>query len=157
MRVLWTSTPTTHYLLLPPEGLRLGEPHRRNHRLQLHLYPVPAPETAPAPVPAQAPPQATTTGTDSYAMQPGVTRADTRSQVRSSAATDYRANRNNRADLAGILRKDTLQQVHKLGSPKLGHHANLDVAHQLDDTFSTENATATNNTQGSFSAGEKKK
>ena len=38
VRVLCTSTPTSHYLFLHPGVLRLGEPHRRNHRLQLHLY-----------------------------------------------------------------------------------------------------------------------
>ena len=44
--------------------------------------------------------------------------------------------------------------MHKLGSPKLGFHANLNITHQLDDTFSTGNAYATTNTQGRFSAGE---
>ena len=78
---------------------------------------------APAPVPAPTAPQATATGTDDYAMQPGITRAVTRSQVRSSAATNYRANRNNRASLAGLFQKDTVQQVHKLISPKPGFHA----------------------------------
>ena len=53
-------------------------------------------------------------------MQPGVTRAVIRGQVRSSAATNYRPNRNNRAALAGLFQKDTFQQVHMLGSPKLG-------------------------------------
>ena len=87
-------------------------------------------------------------------MQPSVTRAVTLSQVCSSAATDHRTNRNNRAALAGLFQKDTVQQVHKLGSPELGSHANLDIAHQLDDTFSTEHAYTTTNTQGSLSAGE---
>ena len=103
---------------------------------------VPAPtlETAPAPAPVPAAQQATATGTNRYAMQPGVTRAVTRSQVRSPVATDDRANRNNRAAVAGLFQKDTLQQVHKLES-----HANLDIANQLDDTFSTEYAYATTN------------
>ena len=43
--------------------------------------------------------------------------------------------------------------MHKLGSPKLRSHANLDMAHQLDDTFSTGNAYVTTNTQRRFSAG----
>ena len=73
--------------------------------------PAPAPETAPAPVPALAAPQATT---DGYAMQPYVTRAVSRSQVRSSAATDYRANRSNRTALPGLFLKAMVQQVHKL-------------------------------------------
>ena len=115
-----------------------------------------APETALAPVPAPAAPQETPTDTDIYAMQPGVTRAAIRSQVCSSAATNYRENRNNRAALAGLFQKDTVQQVHKLGYPKLRSHGNLDVANQLGDTFSTENAYSTTNTQRGFSAGEKK-
>ena len=45
--------------------------------------------------------------------------------------------------------------MHKLGSPNLGSHANLDIAHQLDDTFITGNAYAATNTQISFSSGEK--
>ena len=49
--------------------------------------PAPAPETAPAPAPAPAAPQATATGTNRYAMQPGVTRAVTCSQVRSPVDT----------------------------------------------------------------------
>ena len=109
----------------------------------------PVPETAPAPAPALAAPQATSTGTNRYAMQPGVTRAGTRSQVRSPVATDFRANQNNRASLPRLFQQDTLEQVHKLGS-----HANLDIAHQLDDVFSAEYAYATTNTHGSFSAGE---
>ena len=44
--------------------------------------------------------------------------------------------------------------MHKLGSSKLGSQANLDIAHQLDDTFGTENAYVTTHTQGSFSGGE---
>ena len=106
-----------------------------------------APDTAPAPAPAPAAPQATATGTNRYAMQPGVTRAVTQSQVRSPVATHYRANWNNCATVAGLFQKDTLRKVRKLGS-----HANLDIAHQLDDTFSTEYAYATTNTQGRFSA-----
>ena len=46
--------------------------------------------------------------------------------------------------------------MHKLGSPKLGSHANLDIAHHLGDTFSTGKAYATTNTQRSFSAKEQK-
>ena len=111
--------------------------------------PAPAPETAPAPAPAPAAPQATATGTNRYAMQPGVTRAVTCSQVRSPVDTDYRANRNNRAAVAGLFQKYMPQQVHKLG-----FHANLDIANQLDDTFSTEYAYAPIKTQGSFPAGE---
>ena len=45
--------------------------------------------------------------------------------------------------------------MHKSGSPKLGSHPNLGIAHQLEDTLSTGNAYATTNTQGRFSAGEK--
>ena len=56
----------------------------------------PAAETVPAPGPAPEAPQATATGTFGYAMQPGVTRANTRSHVRSYAGTKYRENRNNR-------------------------------------------------------------
>ena len=111
--------------------------------------PVPAPETVPAPAPAPEAPQASATGTNRYAMQPGVTRAIIRGLVRSTVATDYRANRNNGAAVAGFAQKDTLQQVHKLG-----FHANLDIAHQLDDTFTTEYTYAKTNTQGSFSAWE---
>ena len=115
----------------------------------------PAPETAPAPGPAPAAPRATATCANGYAMQPGATRAVIRGQVRSSAATNCRPNRNNRAALGGLFQKDTVQQVHMLGSPKLGYHANLDVAHQLDDAFSTRNAYATTNTPKRFRGGAK--
>ena len=95
--------------------------------------PAPAPETAPAIAPAPAARQASATGTKRYAMQPGVTRAVTRSLVRSPVTTDYRTNRNNRAAVAGLAQKDMLQQVRSLG-----FDANMDIAHQLDDTFTTE-------------------
>ena len=116
----------------------------------------PAPEMAPALVPAPAASQATATGTDGYAMQPRVTRAVTRSQVRSTAAINYWANRNNRATLASLFQKDTVQQAHKLGYHKPGSHVSLDIAPYLDDTFSTGNAYANTNTKGLFSAGEQK-
>ena len=73
---------------------------------------MPAPETVPAPAPAPEAPQASATGTNRYAMQPGVTRAIIRSLVRSTVATDYLANRNNGAAVAGLAQKDTPQQVH---------------------------------------------
>ena len=111
--------------------------------------PAPAPETAPVPAPAPAAPQATATGTNCYAMNPGVTRAVTRSQVRSSVATDYRANRNNLAAVPGLLHKDRLKQVYKLGSP-----ANLDMTHQLNDAFRTKYAHTTINTKGNVPAAE---
>ena len=118
--------------------------------------PASAPGITPAPGPTPAALQAIVTDTDGYAMQPGITRAVACSQVRSSATTNFWANRNNHAALTGFFQKDTVQQVHKLGSAKLGSHANLDIAHQLDDTFSTGNAYATTNTQGRFSSGEQK-
>ena len=111
--------------------------------------PAPAPETPSAPARVPKAPQASATGINRSAMQPGVTRASIRSLVRSTVAKDYRANRNNGAAVGCLPRKDTLQQVHKLG-----FHANLDIAHQLDDTFTAEYAYATANTQGSFSAWE---
>ena len=40
---------------------------------------------------------------------------------------------------------------------KLGSYANLDIAHQLDYTFSTKYAYAGTHGHGSFSAGEVKK
>ena len=67
--------------------------------------PVPTPVPVPAPAAAPVPSQATATGTNLYATQPGVTRAVTRSQVPSPAATDYRTNRNNCAALAGLFAK----------------------------------------------------
>ena len=70
--------------------------------------PAPAPETMSAPVPALKAPQATATGTDRYGIQPGVTRAIARGQVRTSAATNSRANRNNRTALASLFQKDTV-------------------------------------------------
>ena len=107
------------------------------------------PETVPAPAPAPVAPQATAMDTNRYAMQPGVRRTVTRNHVRSPVATEYRAYRNNNAAVTGIFQEDTLQQVHKLG-----FRANLDIAHHLDDTFSTEYTYATTNTQGSFLVGE---
>ena len=47
--------------------------------------------------------------------------------------------------------------MYKLGSPKLGSHANLDFARQLDDTFGTGNAYAITNIQGSFFLSGKQK
>ena len=38
IRVFWSSTLTTHYSFLLPGVLCLGESHRRNHRLQVHMY-----------------------------------------------------------------------------------------------------------------------
>ena len=76
--------------------------------------PASAPETAPAHPPALSAPPATATGTNGYVMQPGVTRAVTRSQVRSPVAIDYGANRKNRAAAAGFFQKDAFQQAHKL-------------------------------------------
>ena len=111
--------------------------------------PAPAAGTAPAPALAPATLQATATGTNHYAMEPRVyERCYTQL---CSFACSYRqsANRNNLAAVPGLFHKETLKQVHKLGS-----HANLDIAHQLDDVFSAEYAYATTNTHGSFSAGE---
>lgn len=66
-----------------------------------------------------------------------------------SFACSYRqsANRNNLAAVPGLFHKETLKQVHKLGS-----HANLDMAHQLNDVFRTECAYTTINTQGNVPA-----
>ena len=90
--------------------------------------PASAPETAPEHPPAPSASPATATGTNGYVMQPGVTRAVTRSQVRSPVAIDYRANRNNRAAVAGFFQNDALQKVHKQQYfPKLRSHANLDI------------------------------
>ena len=112
--------------------------------------PVPAPVSAPAPAPAPAAPQATTTGTNRYAMQPGVTRAITRSQVPSPIASDYWANRNNGVALAGLFKKDMLQQLHKLGS-----QVSLEIAHQLDGAaFSTEYASLRPTRQKAFRRGK---
>jgi len=115
-----------------PGCFRLGESHRINHRHPLHLYlpslPAPAAGTAPAPALAPATLQATATGTNHYAMEPRVyERCYTQL---CSFACSYRqsANRNNLAAVPGLFHKDTLKQVHKLGS-----HANLDMAHQLND------------------------
>lgn len=85
-------------------------------------------------------------------MPPRVARAGARSHVPSPVATHYRVNRNNRAVLARLFQKDTLQQLHKLGLP-----TRLDIAHQLDGVaIRIEYAYATINTQGSFAAGEGK-
>ena len=152
-QVLWTSTPTTqqHYVFprKPRPGvLRPGGSHRKDHRLPLHLYLHLRQRRRQHPR-LHRRRRKPATGSNHYAIQPGVTRAVTRSHVRSPVATDYRANWNNRAAVSGLFQTDTLQQVHKLRS-----HANLDIAHQLDDTFGTEYAYATTNTQGSFSEGE---
>ena len=64
-------------------------------------------------------------------------------------ATDYRANRNNLAAVPGLLHKDRLKQVYKLGYP-----ANLDKAHQLNDAFRTKYANTTINTIGNVPAAE---
>ena len=147
--------PTTHYLFLHPGVLQLGEPH---HRITVFSYICTcAWASNSACTRACANDTATPlTGTDGYAMQPGVTRAATRSQVRSSAGTDYRANRNKRAALAGLCHKNTVQQVQKLGSPKVEYHANLDIGHQPNDTLSTENDYAITNTRKRF-GGEAKR
>ena len=158
-QVIWTSTPATlqNYVFLhkPRSGvLHLGETHRRDHRFALHLY--------------LRPPQ-------KRRLHPRLHRWHRKHSPRAPTATpcspvlrallpvanfvrlllQIRANRTNRAASAGLFQKDTLQQVHKLGSPKLGSYGNLDIAHQLNDTSSTEYAYATTNAQGIFSAGEK--
>ena len=146
-----------HFLISTPEG---SSPAGATPQESPSATSVPAPVAgmAPALVSAPAAPKATAAGTDWYVMHPGVTRAVTRCQVHSSAATNYRANRNYRAAaVVGFFQKDTVPQVHKLGSPKLGFHANSDIAHQLDDTCSAGNAYATTNTQRRFSTEEKRR
>ena len=99
-----------HPLLIPtPGGCSPGGATPQQLPPSATFAPASAPETAPAPVSAPVSPQATATGTDDGAMQPGDTRAVTRSQARSSAATNYRANLNNRAALADLFQKDTVQ------------------------------------------------
>ena len=93
--------------------------------------------------------QATAVSANSYPMEPGVTRAVTRSQVSSPNAADKRGNRNNRAALARLFEQDTLQHLHKLWPS-----TSLDISYQLDGAlFSMTYAYATTNTQGSLSEG----
>ena len=70
-----------------------------------------------------------------------------RSQVRSPAPSHYGANRNSHSALAGFFQMGTVQQVHKLGPTKLGSHANLDIAYQIDDTFSKGKVYSTINSR----------
>ena len=153
IRVLWTSKPTSHYLFLHPGVLRLGEPHHRINRFQLHFYLRLRQKRRLNPClhrrHCKKPPRAPTATPYSPVLPAPL--------LAVKFVIHYRANGNNRAALAGLFQKDTVQQVHKLGSPKLGSHANLDIAHQLDRTFRIGNAYATTNTPESFSAGEQEK
>ena len=152
---------TTHYLFLHPGVLRQGVPRRRNHRLQLHPYLRLCQKRRLHPClhrwHRKQPPQAPTATPRSLVIPaPLLAPFLAVKFVRLHLQTIGRIGTT--AQLwQGLFQKDTVQQVHKLGSPKLGYHANLDIAHRLDDTFSTGNANATTITQGSFSAGEQNK
>ena len=77
--------------------------------------------------------------------------AVTRSYVRSPVATD-----NRQIGITSQLYQVSSTRKRLNRCTKLGSHANLDMAHQLNDVFRTECAYTTINTQGNVPAAKTK-
>ena len=119
--VLWTSTPMTlhNYFFLcktHPGDLRPGGTQRRYYRLPLYLRLCPRQHRRLHRRHRKQPPRApiaTPCNTVLIALLPAA-------KFLSPVATDYRANRNSRAALAGLFQEDPLQQLHTI-SREFGH------------------------------------